>query len=295
MEHPDTPIEVAIGNLYEAAARSPERSRHLLALRFYLCDLVETVANEWWTHYHGFTHYAELLDRIGTWRGETGEPVVLVTFNYDEMLERSVEAQVGNWTLRDFSSYVERPDWQLVKLHGSVGWSRVLHAHITPRSSQPGDLIANAEALDFDSGELRPLPWANALSGADRRPGTAETPVAAPAIAVPTTLKQTFECPDDHVRKFVEEVGNIDRLLTIGWRAAEPHVLDLLAQNIPPGYHLAICDRTEDDIRAVLQNLGFAAERSPDMTAFTGGFTDLLKAGRLERWLDLPAPGQPRS
>ncbi|MGC2374093.1 MAG: hypothetical protein WA484_09490 [Solirubrobacteraceae bacterium] len=112
---------------------------------------------------------------------------------------------------------------------------------------------------------------------------------------MPTTLKQTFECPADHVRKFVDGVGNIDRLLTIGWRAAEPHVLELLAQSIPPGYHLAICDRTGDDIRAVQQNLGFVAERSPKTTAFTGGFTDLLKADRLEQWLNLPTPGQPLS
>ena len=72
-------------------------------------------------------------------------------------------------------------------------------------------------------------------------------------------------------------------------------MLDLLAQNIPPGYHLEICDRSDDDIRAIRQNLGFGAERLTDMTAFNGGFTDLLKADQLERWLDLPPPGQPLS
>jgi hypothetical protein len=69
-EDPDCPIESAIGDLYEAAAGNPERARHLLALRFYLCDLIETVSNEWWDQFHGFTHYTELLDRIGArlWR-----------------------------------------------------------------------------------------------------------------------------------------------------------------------------------------------------------------------------------
>jgi hypothetical protein len=121
-ESPNTPIESAIGSLYQAAAANPERAKHLLALRFYLCDLMDTVSKNWWSRFHGFTHYAELLDRIGAWRSTTNERVVLVTFNYDQLLERSVEAQVGNWSLGDFPTYIERSDWRLFKLHGSVGW-----------------------------------------------------------------------------------------------------------------------------------------------------------------------------
>ena len=41
------------------------------------------------------------------------------------------------------------------------------------------------------------------------------------------------------------------------------------------------------------KNLGFAAERGLGPTAFTGGFTGLLEGGNLEKWLSLPAPGQP--
>jgi hypothetical protein len=285
LEDPDTPIEEAISNLYQAATRNPERAKHLLALRFYLCDLVETVTNEWWTNLHGFTHYAELLDRVGTWRSVTGEPVVLVTFNYDGMLERSAEAQVGNWTLSSFASYVERSDWRLYKLHGSVGWSRVLKAQVIG-GARPNNLIAQAESLDFESGELRPHPWASATK-------RGEIAVAAPGIAVPTTLKQVFQCPAEHVNKFATEITKVDRLLTIGWRAAEPHVLELLGRGIPPGYHLAICDRSDDDIQTILDNLDWVARRSPAPRAFTGGFTGLLEADHLERWLSLSAPGQP--
>jgi len=258
----------------------------LLALRFYLCDLVETVSNEWWDRFHGFTHYTELLDRISTWRHETDEPVVMVTFNYDRLLDRTVEAQVGDWTLTDFQSYTSRRDWRLFKLHGSVGWSRVVKGWEGVDPEKPNDIIAQTGGVDFDRGELRPFPWLYAVD-------KGETAVAAPGLAVPTTLKQRFQCPTDHVDEFASEVGRIDRLLTIGWRAAEPHVLELLAQNIPPGYHLAICDRSNDDIQAIWDNLGLAARRSPDPKAFTGGFTGLLEADHLEQWLSLPAPGQP--
>jgi hypothetical protein len=284
-EYSDKPIEAAISELYQAAAGDRERAMHLLALRFYLCDLVETVSTDWWKHFHGFTHYTELLDRIGTWRRQTGEPVLLVTFNYDTLLDRTAEDQAGDWKLGDFPSYVKRNDWQLYKLHGSVGWSRVLTTTGTFIQANPNEVIAQSQGADFDSGELSPYPWSRAVQG--------KIGAAVPGIAVPTTLKQNFQCPPEHVSKFTEAVGSIDRLLTIGWRAAEPHVLELLAQNIPPGYHLAICDQHEDDINLIHQNLGFAAERGLGPTAFTGGFTGLLEGGNLEKWLSLPAPGQP--
>jgi hypothetical protein len=285
LEDPNNTIEAAIGDLYEAAASNPERAKHLLALRFYLCDLVETVSNKWWDDLQGFTHYAELLDRIGTWRRRTREPVVLATFNYDELLERSLEGQVGDWRLIGFKSYVARADWQLFKLHGSVGWSLVLKGWELDDPSAPNEIIAQSGGVDFDRGEMRPLPWSRAIQAG-------EVAVAVPGLAVPTVLKQRFQCPPDHVDRFEAEIGRVDRLLTIGWRAAEPHVLELLTKRISPGYHLAICDRTNDDVQAILDTLGFAAERSRDPRAFTGGFTGLLKGNQLEQWLNLPLPGQ---
>jgi hypothetical protein len=180
---------------------------------------------------------------------------------------------------------VDRGDWQLFKLHGSVGWARVLNGWAGIDSANPNDVIAASGGVDFDSGALRPQPWTRAAKG--------EFAVAAPGIAVPTTLKQSFQCPQAHVDKFTEAIGSVDRLLTVGWRAAEPHVLELFAQRISPGYHLAICDRGSDDIHAIRDNLGLVARKSPDPKAFTGGFTGLLKADHLEQWLSLPAPGQP--
>src|SRR4051794_30556518 len=46
-QNPDLLIESAIGRLYEEARGDPERARHLLALRFYLTDLIQAQANLW--------------------------------------------------------------------------------------------------------------------------------------------------------------------------------------------------------------------------------------------------------
>jgi hypothetical protein len=278
---PDTLIEAAIGQLYEEAADDPERARHLLALRFYLCDLIETEATEWWDRHHGFTHYADLLARLGAWRSRTGEDIALVTFNYDQLLDLSAAAQVGNWELATFSSYVDRQDWRLYKLHGSTGWSRVLKIQVAENQHLPNGLIAHADKFNPDDGELHPRPWSRATEG------MLGPIIALPAIAVPTDRKDTFECPGDHLDRFVADITKTDRVLMIGWRAAEPHARELLAEHLRPGYHLAVCGKGEHDIDAIYENLGLAGKRGRGPLRLAHGFTGLLAGSELEHWLNL--------
>jgi hypothetical protein len=276
---PASSIELEIGRLYESAKTDIERARHLLALRFYLSDLIDTRTDWWWQDSNGFTFYADLLERLGAWRSTSGEQIALVTFNYDQLLDRSAQAQVGNWRLSSMSSYVERPDWRLYKLHGSTGWARVIRAQPKGDRSDPNTLVAQASNLDLRLGELRIQPWLHADI-----PGE----VAVPGIAVPTNLKNTFECPDHHLAAFTTDIGKTDRLLTIGWRAAEPHVIELMAAHIRPGYELAICDLGDREVGAIHANLGSAGARGRGPHAFLGGFEGLLQSDDLERWLELP-------
>jgi len=280
-------LETELGRVSQDASTDPERARHLLSFRFYLNHLVESVADGWWNEFDGFTHYAELLERIGAWRSAKRQAVCLVTFNYDTLLDRSADAQVGNWTLRSFDSYVERPDWRLYKLHGSTHWSRVLPSNVEQNETPPnvGYLIQHAEQLDFENGELVADPWAFAVP-------LREKAVAAPGIAVPTDLKQTFCCPPDHVKRFTRDIEDVDRLLLIGWRAVEPHALDLLVKHLTPGYNLAICDVDEASIGQIRHALGAVADIANRVQLpfkFTGGFSELVHPrSQLEFWLDMP-------
>lgn len=278
-DRPESNIEQEIGALYQAAPTNPERARHLLALRYYLADVIENETTRWWSLFHGFTYYTDLLERLGTWRSGSGEDIVLVSFNYDRLLERSLEAQVGNWALTTFDSYVDRDDWRLYKLHGSTAWHRIVPSDI-PRAD-PRTVIAHAAEIDVTRGEL-------CVDSHGPTETTGEPTIALPGIAVPTDLKQTFECPANHLARFVAEIGKVDRLLTIGWRGAEPHAVELLAEHIRPGYELAICDIGEDDITAIHANLRLAGRRGRGPHHFVDGFAGLLRSDDLERWLDLP-------
>lgn len=279
-------IEEAIGRFSEDASKDPERARHMLALRFYLWELIATETQTWWDGLNGFTHYANLLARLGRWRARTGESAVLVTFNYDELLDRSLEAQAGDLRLDSFHSYIDRADWRLYKLHGSVGWSRRLtRVDDVPINAGPAHLIPRANDLRLDNGELVPQPWQRAK---DQLTGEG---VFVPGIALPTDRKHTFECPPEHQQRFVSEVTHVDRMLTIGWRATEPHVREILSEHLQPGYHLAICDISEEDVRMIHDNLGLAGKKGAGCARFDHGFTGLLAGDELERWLNMAPPG----
>ncbi|MEA2252455.1 MAG: hypothetical protein QOG70_2697 [Solirubrobacteraceae bacterium] len=274
-------IEEEIGRMYEAAAGNAERQQHLLALRFYLSDLIDTTAQQWWEALNGFTNYGRLLDRIGLWRYEKDQPVALATFNYDQMLDHAATDQALNWQVTGFSSYVDRPDWRLYRLHGSTRWAHVVKTHVVGSQNRPNDVIRSAWSVDFDGqGEMRPVAWPDAVE-------ENEVAVAVPGIAMPTNRKQTFACPPEHVRKFAADIGNVDRLLLIGWRAAEPHALALLEQHVRNGYNLGICDVNAEDAEVVQSNLGAVAKKArPDrLQWFTGGFEALTFGSELNEWL----------
>jgi hypothetical protein len=92
--------------------------------------------------------------------------------------------------------------------------------------------------------------------------------------------------------QFTEEIEHVDRLLTVGWRGAEPHALELLGGRIQRGFNLGICDVDNDACAAILSNLGTTGQRCPQPSFFTNGFSGLLDGDSLESWLDLPVPFQ---
>ncbi len=286
---PGSGIETVIGELYAQASGDTEIARHVLALRFYLADLIETTADLWWAQHHGITHYAQLLARLGVWRAATREPVALVTFNYDTLLDRSLAQQLaGDWHSprqltansegADSSWYVDRDDWRLFKLHGSTSWSRVLDGPDAGIGSDPNATIARAARINLTDGPIRDAHWRSDILE------------AVPAIALPTDAKQRFECPPYHVEAFATNVAQVDRLLIIGWQAAEPHALEVLA-DVTPGYRLAVVDVDQKCVDTIMQNLGRVAAKSPAPMAFTDSFTGLIQGEALEQWLGLEAPG----
>ncbi|SRR6266849_3164487 len=118
-------VEQILARFQEEAETYPKRYRQLAAIRYYLQRMLLDTQAAWLLQHHGITNYGTVLDEIDRWRVEAKEQVCFVTFNYDTMLEEAMR-QVLQFNIGSMASYVDREDYVLLKLHGSVNWGRVI-------------------------------------------------------------------------------------------------------------------------------------------------------------------------
>jgi hypothetical protein len=182
-------IAVAGGNIEDALQAHAERLddpvaiRERLELRYYLRSVVKNSCSEWWGLSSTVTNHDALIHRIDSFRRNTGESVLIVTFNYDDFIERALDAIGVQFKGPD--DFMKGPDYYLAKLHGSVNWEQI--AELPNWGGSEPETVRRA-------GELR-------LTGRLANAGEVRDFPALPAIAVPIRRKQEFECPSDHVAR----------------------------------------------------------------------------------------------
>jgi hypothetical protein len=221
----ETPgIEVFLEDLAAQSDSDHVVRQQLVALRFYLDAIIrDTTSN--WEHQRvfGATNYAVLLDRIDTWRRKTEEQVVLATFNYDPLLENAAFRVLKSYFRNGFTTmadYIDRPEYKILKLHGSTTWLRV-----SPGSADStNDYV---EAIERSSrGSLELSRFVHATRASQVR-STQNSLV--PAIAIPVQAKSQFECPPEHVNALLQATRTATQLLIIGWKGMEQHFLSFWA------------------------------------------------------------------
>ena len=99
-------VEQELDRLLEEAEHNPERHAQLMAIRYYLHLSLYECINRWQVVHGGVENYAALLDHIEQWRVRRNRRVLLVTFNYDMMIEHALQGR--GITIRDIDSYVGR-------------------------------------------------------------------------------------------------------------------------------------------------------------------------------------------
>ena len=172
----------------------------MLALRYYIDRVISDCSSFWLKQSRGVTNYAVLLDTIDRWRRDRGdERVVLVTFNYDLLLEDAYLKALRR-PLEAVDDYVSGSPYLILKAHGSVSWLR--RVRFERDDARPHELIRYPQLMRWTD---------DYATGAE--------------IRTPQT-KSAFECPPEHVTAFRRTVGQIDRVLVVGWRGQEMHFLD---------------------------------------------------------------------
>jgi hypothetical protein len=276
-------VEEVLETLLVESKGNPETKKELASVRFYLCELLNEVTKQWLFQTNGVTNYAPLLRDILRFN-TSNEPVCLVTFNYDLLLEHSLytfdfKAKTPN---EQFDSH---PILKLFKLHGSVEWARVVVAPSGTRLTPQG-LIETADTVMFRADEfVRANPTDPYQMHNHGRP-------IFPAIAIPVQTKtdESFECPRSHITKLCEMLKLVTKVLIIGWQAKEAHFTQILRSNLQPLRHICVVGSDGKDADKILnyfmQEIAQSTSATTNGYASTGGFTNFILNGDDVKFLE---------
>jgi len=264
-------VEQQLAKFEEQAKTFPPRRSQLAAIRYYLHNMLWNCQNNWQSYHHGITNYSTFLDAVERWRFTQNEHVCFVTFNYDTMLEASMQDLWGYW-FKDFNTYISSPDFKLIKLHGSVDWGLCLPK---VRYRAPAEVI-DAAAFGVDiSQEFRKVTRTPVILD--------DGNLGFPAIAIPVQNKRDFSCPPEHLTALADVLPKVTKIITIGWRATEQHFLKILKSpltGLKNGLDTMIVSGSMKDAEETRNNLGLSL--GPPSVLIDKGFSALIR-DRLEQ------------
>jgi hypothetical protein len=260
-------VEEELARLQLQAKTFPRAHQELAAIRYYLHFALWECQKRWSERHRGITNYATFLREVERWRFEGSQRVCFVTFNYDTMLEQAME-QVLGYQFDDFSRYVSRETYSLIKLHGSISWGWEIDALRKPRN--PNEVINAAADLKLSEQHRR----------VSRHPMLFDDgSVGFPAISIPVHKKDEFACPREHVEALARLLPNVTKIITIGWRASEEKFLAMLTARLTGlkrNLDLLVVSGSVKGARETIANLGHLTAHFSTKQSIEEGFTGLI-------------------
>jgi hypothetical protein len=225
-------IEGALGQFMELARRTDDvyYKRDVLALRFYLRDIIQQATASAVTATSGLTSQLRLVTRLHDLQVEFSKKVIFVSFNYDALLEMAITARFG-YRFDSMESYVNAP-MPVFKPHGSVNWvERIPRSYPYP----PADVmrymdlsqIDKVADLDLNSQSTIEIMGEDGVSV-----GQGRHHFTLPALAVPVTRKNSFMAPEEHLALLENLLREVTAVLIVGWRASETDFSQLCNTNL---------------------------------------------------------------
>jgi hypothetical protein len=279
-------VERELERLQEQGNSDPERKRQLAAIRYYLQGIIWDRESTW---YHnvakGVTNHLTLFDRLRNDRADD-DPLLLVTFNYDQMIENALSSSPFNLSVSEFQHYIENNTFfKLFKLHGSVNWAREVDSK-----------ISNIEMRDQRAVVPELIKLAPDLKVSDRYRIVNGYPIGTfgdiplyPAMAIPVETKSNFECPSEHLKCLCEHLPNVTKIVTIGWAAQEQHFLKLLKDNLTEELSVFAVAHGKLDAESVLLRIKAAGIGVRYGEAAESGFTATIVSHGFERFFKMAA------
>jgi hypothetical protein len=251
----------------------PQRQRELAAIRFYLQQAIWGSEAEMIGHAAGVSNYSTLVNNIEQFR-RSDEPVILITFNYDTLIERALSLTFGDFTFKEIQDYVRRPAYKLFKLRGSVNWGYPILDDARLNVDQRPESVTNAiidlaDSLRYQSNDFAIMHQPAVLSARH---------AYFPAISIPVQKKSHFSCPETWLPFLEKQLEGVSNLLIIGWRGSEEHFLKMAVPVLSKNAELSISvvsntDKSAQETHTLLQSSGLRAAHRYD---YLGGFTRFI-------------------
>jgi hypothetical protein len=223
------------------------------------------------------------------------EKVLFLTLNYDTLLDD----RLFNYSpLVDMSSYVTAdPRWALVKLHGSVNWGRR-----ASRSWDTPGVMGNRLFAEFEYtieavnrvidetpiGGLGNIELRRNEDLPERRFDGKD--VYYPALSVPLGSEDEIVCDEAHQSAARGRLKSGDgvHLLVIGYSGLDQEVIKLLRESDASLRTFLVANGSLERSREGAEAIGeaFSGFELGDRNLFDGGFTDLVKSGRLREFFE---------
>lgn len=294
-----TSLEKELAEFAAGARDRPENARAMTATQFLLADVLAASVQYMSSGAlsGGMTVHADLVGDLMTWvsRGPSERRVVVVSFNYDPLFERALEARFGGRveptrpTLGDHIT--------VLKPHGSLNWVWPCLGYRGQFSGNAVEVLdlMNDRLLDLQPDRSAPLEVVPLETFGNPQVVALKTPKY-PAFAPPVADKSDFIWPEEQRQLFEDLQGRVTRLVTVGWRAAEPHFLDLLRPKVKEWATALVVTggdpgRATDEANEIRNRLlGVTDLRERNVDLFTSGFSELVDgaASPLVEFLEEP-------
>jgi SIR2-like domain len=250
----------------------PRRQRELTSIRLYLQQAIWSSEIAMLGHAAGLSNYTTLIGYIERFR-RSQEPVVLITFNYDTLIERALSCHFDDFSFKAINDYIRRPNYKLFKLHGSVNWGNPVDEDARLDVRQPErvkeSLIELSDSIRYESDQFVVLDEPRVVAGEW---------VYFPAISIPVQAKSHFSCPRDWLPPLDNLLDGVSNLLVIGWRGGEEHFLKRVVPvlNKNADLKLSIVSTTEASAKETQARLETAGLKPARVWIYSGGFTNFI-------------------
>jgi hypothetical protein len=280
-------VKVQRGESLEAVLRDLRDSqeehivKEFIQVPLYLQELFWEVSFRYTSE---FVNYTNLVSRL---LYSDIEQVVFVSLNYDLLLEKSLGTIISGsgtrWQPVDLSFYYDpNRKWQLIKLHGSVNWVRLVR-RLGSIDWTDETVLDRLDSLGLQLDNSLD-PNINVVSGYQQRwiKRAGSKLVCYPAITVPVEGKYEFVCPSEHIVILKEFLDSCRNFLIIGASGRDRDLLDILKDNVQDCTVLGIVDFGADQVRNVFDRfssrvLQFYVPRVKRL--YSEGFSKFILAG----------------